>query len=1379
MKKDERRPSIRSEALEANLRETRADVEIPAEFLPLLDAARPHRGLHDELRRLLEEYFHPFRDDEFVVENMALQVLGRWFRYRSKPERGLLFSLFARLLCDLALSAGRRDLREESFRVLFAFLGEVMGLPEADEYAPAAAEALRKAAREGDIDALLGRDRQLRSLAKRLGGRPEVREAFEELYRRIVAEGLARAAERLDFPAWADDNPGLLEDPAALKAAFAGLDLEAAERAARRLRKGGVKAEELLSLPTLGGIINDALLRLSSLKNPSDALQAALFFLKDDTALHRQGEILSLLMDRLNALVSEGDERRLERTIHQLTAFLKRRSDFSAAVRFDIYERIGRAAGRAGLERAARALTDAILSWRFEEPGVQGATEEWKMRVNPHHVANIRCLLSIIASNPPLYRRLICALTLFLRFGGVFVPDTALLQKDVSALLAADIGPVYHHVRQLLRSLPVFFNELGAEGELRRLSTALDQASARRDSIVHFLRKAVHAETNNLLVDFSLEVLRYWATGETKGLLRFLPPSLASAPEREAAFAEGPRRVLAVLAPDGDLERLLAMSPDDLERRAEELRRGGADPDAVERVRCLVRMTQLLRDKYFFSASETVARVAHSSRIPDELRERFERAAAGGNDRALVDALLDVVEHLKGIVLSRAPTPPQENIYYKRHVAAGIPSMYGDYREERFDALGLSFRLERMGSEILARLAARTTRGAYLSKEFLWASTWLLERFRRALDADGLLRDSFVTAVDLLEKSLESYRITYRQFRDILKHFLASAVRGTVEGPVLGEFAEAASQLARNGVFPGFEGEEGAAAAEEAAVREAVAGAFGLQELDAFVTRMAQVADECAHSHAEADLSAVLNFRASRLITFVHDPLDPLSDPMHLGSKGFFLKRLAALGCKVPEGFIVSTELFGVRGALGLKGLAEDVRKRLAAALARLERDTGRRLGDPGRLLMLSVRSSGTSSMPGMMSTFLNVGLNDEVVEALARRHNYGWTAWDCYRRFLQCWGMSEGIPRDDFDAIMRSFKERYGVKLKVEFTASAMREMAYAYKARLADDGVTIPDDPFEQVAAAVMKVLDSWDSEQAVLYRRQMDIADEWGTAAVVQRMVLGNISYDSGTGVVFTRPPHSRGYEVVLEGDYVFCSQGEDLVAGLVFPLPVSERQRREQRIYRSATGSLEAHLPAIYARLEEIARKLVFEHSFEHQEIEFTFEGSSPDDLYILQSRPMVFDDEAGAAAFAAHDRIWESRIASGLGCGGGAFTGRLVVRASDIERMKREHPGDPLLLARPDTVPEDIVLIVKAEGLLTARGGGTSHAAITAKRLGKVCVVNCRAMEVDEERGTVRFGDRVFSSGEWLSINGDTGDVYAGRHEVVRGAPPLHDGKEDG
>ena len=346
-----------------------------------------------------------------------------------------------------------------------------------------------------------------------------------------------------------------------------------------------------------------------------------------------------------------------------------------------------------------------------------------------------------------------------------------------------------------------------------------------------------------------------------------------------------------------------------------------------------------------------------------------------------------------------------------------------------------------------------------------------------------------------------------------------------------------------------------------------------------------------------------------------------------------------------------------------------------------LEQATDRRLGDPDNPLLLSVRSAAAMSMPGAMSTFLNVGLNDDVVGRLSKRPDFAWTAWDCYRRLLQMWGMAHGVPRDDFDRIITDFKQRCAVREKVQFRPDQMCDIAHAYEGLLARAGIELDPDPRSQLLTAIRLVLDSWDAPVARAYRDQLSIADQWGTAAIVQQMVFGNLGPDSGTGVTFTSNPFANEPGVSLYGDFTTASQGEDVVAGLVHPWPVSRHQLERAAV--AEEHCLETQFPEIYAELERLARDLVLQRGFDHQEVEFTFESGHREDLYLLQTRDHswmktasvpVFDAaRPGAPGHRRRDRWRSHERVRGLRCRRSRTAGRRAPRSSPGARAPRHRP----------------------------------------------------------------------------------------------------------
>ena len=740
--------------------------------------------------------------------------------------------------------------------------------------------------------------------------------------------------------------------------------------------------------------------------------------------------------------------------------------------------------------------------------------------------------------------------------------------------------------------------------------------------------------------------------------------------------------------------------------------------------------------------------------------ERFPRSQRFVVTRRLLDAALNVLEELKAIVLDPAPSTALENIYQKRHIAAGIPSMYGTYTEPKFDALGLSFRAENLVARLLDDLVAEGV-DPYVTRDSLRRMAASIRRFERALSTDGVESRNLGANIRLLEASFSSQNFTFHQYQNVFQ-FIAASVAELSRNSILSHDQVLHTVLEHDRRQCDIRGMSIDAVAEMV-LREVLVSALGMQTLDRYVSAALRQMATLTGRLSNAALTRMMNYDPERLVSHIYSDNPSTDDQMTLGFKGLGLKQMASYQHQVPPGFILTTELFDATPAMAYRPLFDDAMQRLEVALGRLQRETGLKLGDPDRLLTLSIRSGAAVSLPGLMTTFVNVGLNDELTEALSRKPGFEWAAWDSYRRFLQTWAMASGMSRDVFDGIMTEFKSRSGIERKLDFPPDQMRKLAFEYKDRAQDQGVRFTEDPFRQMVGCVRKVLSSWDSPESKLYRQYVGLSAEWGTAVVVQRMVFGNLSRESGSGVTFTRNPlEPYSSQVRLFGDFTVCSQGEDLVGGLVFPWPISEAQRLASATYEEIEHSLERDFPDVYQALLTVARDLVGQREHEPQEIEFTFESASGDDLYILQKRPMVHEQQDDAPYFDASSPLFGPAIAVGMGVSGGAYYGRVAIDLEQIDKLEKKHPDDPILLLRPDTVPEDIAMITRANGLLTARGGSTSHAAVTAKRLGKTAVVDCRALEVFEREGIARLADTQLRAGDWLSIDGRTGNMFLGR-----------------
>ena len=504
-----------------------------------------------------------------------------------------------------------------------------------------------------------------------------------------------------------------------------------------------------------------------------------------------------------------------------------------------------------------------------------------------------------------------------------------------------------------------------------------------------------------------------------------------------------------------------------------------------------------------------------------------------------------------------------------------------------------------------------------------------------------------------------------------------------------------------------------------------------------------------------------------------------------LGGKGANLAEMSRIGLPVPPGFTCTTEVCTYFYANGQKYPAS-LTGEVEAHLAKIEKALGKKFGDPKDPLLVSVRSGARASMPGMMDTILNLGLNDVTVKGLAAATKNERFAWDCYRRFVAMYGdVVLGLKpvdkkeRDPFEVILEAKKEKLGVHLDTDIPADSLKELVAEFKAEIKKrTGHNFPEKPMDQLWGAVGAVFGSWMNDRAIVYRQLNSIPESWGTAVNVQSMVFGNLGDDCGTGVAFTRDP-STG-ENVFYGEYLINAQGEDVVAGT----------RTPQKI-----ATLNEAMPKIYKQLMGI-RQILEKHYRDMQDIEFTVERGK---LFMLQTRTgkrtgfaevrvavemqrqklitpeeallrvnpdslnqllrPIFDPKAKKAAQEAG-----GLMAKGLNAGPGAATGRVVFNAQDaFDWAKR---GEKVLLVREETSPEDIKGMNAAEGILTARGGMTSHAALVGRQMGKVCVVGCESLQIDYSSGTMKAkGDpkgRVVREGDWVSIDGSTGEVFEGK-----------------
>ncbi|MGI6196278.1 MAG: pyruvate, phosphate dikinase [Eubacteriales bacterium] len=489
-----------------------------------------------------------------------------------------------------------------------------------------------------------------------------------------------------------------------------------------------------------------------------------------------------------------------------------------------------------------------------------------------------------------------------------------------------------------------------------------------------------------------------------------------------------------------------------------------------------------------------------------------------------------------------------------------------------------------------------------------------------------------------------------------------------------------------------------------------------------------------------------------------------------LGGKGANLAEMTSLGLPVPQGFTISTEACTQYYEDG-KMINDEIQAEIMEYIDKMETITGKKFGDHENPLLVSVRSGARASMPGMMDTILNLGLNEEVVEVMAKKSGNPRWAYDCYRRFIQMYSdVVMEVGKKYFEQLIDQMKERKGVHFDVELTADDLKELANEFKAEYkAKIGKDFPSDPKEQLMGAIKAVFRSWDNPRANVYRRDNDIPYSWGTAVNVQMMAFGNMGDDCGTGVAFTRDPATG--EKKLMGEFLVNAQGEDVVAGVRTPMKIDEMEQK---------------FPEAFEQFKEVCKTLE-NHYRDMQDMEFTVENKK---LYMLQTRNgkrtaqaalkiacdlvdegMRTEEEAVLMIdprnldtllhpqFDAKALKAATPIGKGLGASPGAACGKIVFSAEDAEAWKAR--GEKVVLVRLETSPEDITGMKASQGILTVRGGMTSHAAVVARGMGTCCVSGCGDIKMDEENKKFELGGKTFREGDFISIDGSTGNIYDG------------------
>jgi len=1135
--------TIKSDALKANLEETAGDVVVDPAFQPLREVVSRYQGLTDKLDALLYEISHPYRNWQFIIPELRAFVLKNISHYQPHQLGPACFGLFCRIFLQ-ALDDCRKN------GTLVVPIMESM-LAYAD-----------KLVNNFDLDDLFRYEEELNIFFGYLTVLDETdgqvmkymvqgHHPMKKMAARLLSFSADRRATRFDFAPvarlmhkvltlnyryWLEEEdplPWFLEQCSDYCRDWqAGPFLAAISH--EQFRKYQAELEQIdieqSALPALRHLLElpshmDIVRRYREIpgrlaadnnttagKNFEENRKLLFLFRIMDTAglylIHEETlrEINRSLVRLIRKQSFEEIEQFFVTTFHLLKANVRRYPHTS----LQCIQLIGREVFKRGNSRLVEAFLWEAVRFGFQYANVTGVDEDWQPITNPAHLTNIRVWLNLIMQEPKWCSTLFSALIINLKLSGTCVKDTDLFQRDITDLLNHPIKPIYNLAKQFTKLMPVFFNEIGAEGELRDVSTELDELHKRRDLLIHFLRKQSHVESSNLIVDFIQAIFNFWLNRDKEELRPFLPYEVYRQVEISGPFIDEQHRLANRIREELEFDTIQHLLKwDEQERQAYLEQQQDISQRERRRFELLVKMLKLLNQKYNLGLQELRNQLHQAAQTGFPELEALLKTLADCDTYTCLGVLLDHLERLREIILSPETFPPKEEIYHKRHIAVDIPSVYGRYSERKFDALGLTFRLENLAGIYLEQLD-ETINLSFITQATFIRITRCLKLYLRALKVDGITSRRLDSYASLLTSAISIKRFSYTQYLDIFRG-LSEGVKDIIYAYYTNIHQDNLSiiipQIGRDNLLTKYRSHwdendlpTTVHRLSESFFRNLIATTFGLQHLDNFITRIIQTLEAQKDILDADDLDLLMTYNPEKTISSLYNENLRTHNLIHLGNKGFNLMVLAGDAKPVPPAFIITTEIFRCWQAVQRFDRARDeFMQRLRDSISGLERQTGMVFGSLGNPLLLSVRSGSAVSMPGMMSTIHNVGLNEEMVEEYVRKSGREYFAWDNYRRFLQSWAMARGMGREAFQRLMNAHKQRYHVHFKREFSPPQMRELALEYQRLVRRFGFGVPEDPWLQLIGAVEMVLDSWNTRKACEYRRLMAVSDDWGTRSL----------------------------------------------------------------------------------------------------------------------------------------------------------------------------------------------------------------------------------------------------------------------------------------
>jgi pyruvate,orthophosphate dikinase len=985
-------------------------------------------------------------------------------------------------------------------------------------------------------------------------------------------------------------------------------------------------------------------------------------------------------------------------------------------------------------------------------PGIRGFSgETWAEICNPLHTERLSRFLRIISLDPASFEDVLVHVICNLYVGGVFIPDDRIFQREVSSYLnSVSFGDRVILNYLLLQKLPVYYNEVGATGRIRECTTEID--SWGNDPVLYFLRKQVHVNASNHCVGIAESIIRSWVRGDP-GLLRGVVPEDvfqnldAGLFPRYSAAIRPLFEALGVLAgEDLHLERIHGFSEGVFR---EKLRSMDLPEEVRSKVLLICVIYQELARKYFLAWGGVKTRDAHSD----------------------LSRSMNSIRDLRRIITSPERTAPKESLYFKRHIAFGIPSVTGSFNEPKFDAMGETFRQEERVRMVLEEIIAEIedSKGVFPAGDL---ERWIycLDCIRELFD----LHDLGNFQVEELLTILKTNTLRLSQIVDMLRMWqreltwMVGSFHRTFHDPLLAVLKSfPGDELSEHLRKIAGEGRDFLSKAVDIVLREMMNGIAGFLELD----RMLHALAGALSARAGAGLDEKVNVCRQPEPDKEWFALDELSDreamrlaPL-IGGKVKNLVYLRNKGLPVPFAVVFSAGWTGkFQEYTGSAHFGSELRE----AVGKIEERTGTIFGDPLRPLFLSVRSGSYISMPGILSSILYCGLNEVTLKGFIREKKDPWLGWDSCRRFIEHYAnVVYELDIRIFEEMTAAFMRKCDVARREDLSAVQMEGLTALYKKELADRNLSIPEDVYEQLRESVKAIYRSWHSGRAVQFRKAMSVSPHWGTSVALMQMICGN-ERGSGASVFFTREPLTLRKGIY--GDTRERSTGSDIAYGKLLNRPLTKtRALRDQR-------SLEEIDPRLFLLHEVLAERIEVAMRGLPQEVEATYTESAGGGrvIYVLQTRRM--EAHRGFTRM-FHDicRMEAGVIGRGVGVHGGALSG-VATFTDDLEQIRRLKAGShlPVILLRRMASTDDVSLMSEIDGIITSTGGVASHASVLAQKFDLTAVVGCSDMEIrtDERGGNYAvIGGRSITEGADISMDGSTGLVYSGlcMFTVERGA----------